>query len=103
MTKRDLIIALQYRLKELQSRERITLTVEADSYLQDLIEQGVNRMTDDELESDLSIMKVEGAFDQLVYQAIELTPRTRGMAEVNLRTATLAEAKSSLCPLWPFC
>ena len=95
--KNRLLILGQNRARQ----SNFIFTTEALSNLRGLIEIGVNRMTDEELESQQYKLRAENNLLRWVEKMIE-NSKERNLNE-SLDTRTFSNARMSICPLWPFC
>jgi len=91
-------------LQRAQSKARelgFVMTTVAQTDLVEFINQGVDRMTSTQYESATDKLRAERNIETLI-ESMSRNAKSRNLNE-SLDYRSFSSAKSSICPLWPFC
>ncbi|PKP11490.1 MAG: hypothetical protein CVU08_12145 [Bacteroidetes bacterium HGW-Bacteroidetes-3] len=91
-------------LRRAQSKVRelgFVMTSVAQTDLVEFINQGVDRMTSSQYDSEIDRLRAERNIETLI-ESMSKNAKSRNLNE-SLDFRSFSSAKSSICPLWPFC
>jgi hypothetical protein len=77
------------------------MTSVAQTDLVEFINQGVDRMTSSQYDSEIDRLRAERNIETLI-ESMSKNAKSRNLNE-SLDFRSFSSAKSSICPLWPFC
>ena len=91
-------------LQRAQSKARefgFVMTSVAQTDLVEFINQGIDRMTSSQYDSATDRLRAERNIETLI-ESMSKNAKSRNLNE-SLDYKSFSSARSSICPLWPFC